>query len=275
MVGTEQLTLLVATNHGVHERIIPGASEVNPHLPRGTAAETATHNAAATWGLPDFVILPRAEHHGSRNREISDGLLVVGERGVVLQVKSRSAAGDRPDGETSWLTKKIAAAARQVNGTVRRLRAAPSDMVNGRGRTVTVDGSTTSWIGVVIIDHPAPPRDHPLTEPTAGVPIVTLLRRDWEFLFDQLRSTRAVVDYLYRVGGSTELLGAEPGRYFGLAAADAVAEPRPLDASIDSAVGERRSVPLLPTAPAGHEDDQAHGLVRLICEDIANTPSGA
>jgi hypothetical protein len=270
VVDADQLTLLVTTDDGVHERVIPAASALNPHLSRGIAAEAATQNAAATWGLPDFVILPRAEHRGSRNREISDGLLVTGERRVVLQIKSRAAAGDRPDRETSWVDKKVAEAVKQVNGTVRRLRAAPSEMINGRGRTVAVGGSSTCWIGVVIIDHPAPPPDHPLTKPTSGVPVVTLLRRDWEFLFDQLRSTRAVVDYLYRVEGSTALLGGEPERYFELAAADAAAAPGPIDTSL---IGERVSTPLLPTAPAGHDDDQAHGLVRLVCEDIANTPS--
>jgi hypothetical protein len=79
-----------------------------------------------------------------------------------------------------------------------------------------------------------------------------------------------VVDYLYRVEGSAALLGRDPKRYFELAAADAAAAPGPLDTSL---AGQRVSTPLLPSAPVGHDDDQAHGLVRLICEDIANIPS--
>jgi len=266
----EQLTLLVTTDDGVYERVIPSATPLNRHIERGTAAEAATHNAAATWGLPDFVILPRVEHDGSRNREISDGLIVTGDRGAVLQVKSRNTDSGRPEKESSWVNKKITEAARQVNGTVRRLRSEAAEMINGRGRPVTIDGGTVSWIGVVIIDHPTPPPDHRLLAPAGAVPTVTLLRRDWEFLFDQLRSTRAVIDYLHRVEGPCPFLGGEPERYFELAAADAAAEPAPLDPAIR---GERRSVPLLPMAPAGRDDDQAHGLVRVICEDIANTPT--
>jgi hypothetical protein len=126
-------------------------------------------------------------------------------------------------------------------------------------------------VGVVIIDHAAPPLEQPLPDPASTVPVVTLLRRDWEFLFDQLRSTRAVLDYLHRVGCSTPFLGGEPERYYELAAADAAAEPSPVDPTLQ---GEPRSVPLLPMTPAGRDDDQAHGMVRVICEDIANAPTG-
>ena len=38
--------------------------------------------------------------------------------------------------------------------------------------------------------------------------------------------------------------------------------------------GEFRSVPILPTAPAGHDDDEAHGIVRIMCEDIATSSLG-
>jgi hypothetical protein len=99
------------------------------------------------------------------------------------------------------------------------------------------------------------------------VPHVVLLRRDWEFLFDQLRSTYAVVSYLHRVGGSTETLGTEPERYYELAAADATAPPGPLDPALVG-VGVSRSVPLLPAAPAGSD---LHSLVRIILEDIATS----
>jgi hypothetical protein len=102
------------------------------------------------------------------------------------------------------------------------------------------------------------------------IPWVVLLRRDWEFLFKQLKSSRAVVDYLHRVGESTAILGEEPIRYYELAAADAAAVPEPADPWL-SQLGEVRSVPLLPAAPAGSDDDEAHGIVRIMCEDVANT----
>lgn len=90
-----------------------------------------------------------------------------------------------------------------------------------------------------------------------------------EFLFHQLRSSRAVIGYLARVSGSTGRLGREPKRYYELAAADANAEPSPLDPAI-GALGTQVSVPLLPAAPAGSDDDGAHGMVRIMWEDIAN-----
>jgi len=142
-------------------------------------------------------------------------------------------------------------------------------MTNGRGHRVHVDGPSIDWAGVVIIDHPDPPDDY-ATPATAGdVPHVVLLHRDWEFLFDQLRSTHAVVSYLHRIDASTEKLGTEPERYYELAAADAAAPPGPLDPALEG-TGDPRSVPILPTAPAGI-DDNAHSIVRTILEDIATT----
>jgi hypothetical protein len=55
-----------------------------------------------------------------------------------------------------------------------------------------------------------------------------LLRRDWEFLFEQLKSTRAVLGYLERVAGEAWELGREAARYFRLAQADEAAEPSPI-----------------------------------------------
>jgi hypothetical protein len=101
-------------------------------------------------------------------------------------------------------------------------------------------------------------------------PTVALTRRDWEFLFQQLRSSRAVIDYLARVAGTEARLGHEPERYYELAAADARAETGPMDPTI-SLRGTRVSLPLLPVAPAGTDDDEAHGMVRIMCEDIANS----
>jgi hypothetical protein len=81
---------------------------------------------------------------------------------------------------------------------------------------------------------------------------------------------RAVIDYLARVSGSTGRLGAEPERYYELAAADANAEPSPPQHPAIAALGTQVSVPLLPAAPAGSDDDEAHGMVRIMCEEIAN-----
>jgi hypothetical protein len=267
---TRQLTLLVATANGVYERVIPDASPLSSHTKRGIAAESAARDAAATWGLPDFVMRPRVERTGSGVREISDGLLLVGERGLIVQVKSRDANPGTPARESSWLTKKIAEGARQADGTARRLSSKTTDMMNGRGRIIAISGRNVGWTGVVIIDHPSPPGDYHLQNPPSRIPIVVLLRRDWEFLFNQLRSTRAVIDYLNRVEGSAPRLGGEPERYYELAAADADAAPGEIDPAAFGG-GVLRSVPLLPAAPAGSDDDKAHGMVRIMCEDIATT----
>ncbi|MGX7829657.1 hypothetical protein ACTG9Q_31675 [Actinokineospora sp. 24-640] len=74
VANTDYFTMLITTEQGVHERRIPAATRLNPHLAAGTAAERLTQDAAATWGLPDFVIPPSVERKGRGVREISDGL---------------------------------------------------------------------------------------------------------------------------------------------------------------------------------------------------------
>jgi hypothetical protein len=99
-----------------------------------------------------------------------------------------------------------------------------------------------------------------------------LARRDWEFLFEQLKSTSAVIRYLIRVETSTEYLGEEPHRYFDLASLDAAVsetDSGPANATIE-ALGTRFSYPLLPMEPAGAQYSTEFGLTRLICEDIAS-----
>lgn len=270
--GADALTLIISTPEGTFERVVPDASPLPARVSRGIAAENAIQDAAATWGLPDFVLRPQQERKGSGVREVGDGLLVVGDRGVVVQAKSRDTESQTPDRESSWLTKKIAGAAKQADGTIRQLSSKPSQMINGRGRSVTVDGITINWITVIIIDHPNPPADFAIPKIDSRTPAVVVLRRDWEFLFNQLRSTYAVVNYLHRVGGSAEVLGGEPQRYYELAAADRKATTSPPAPSAAVLAGDPKSVPLLPAAPAGSDDNEAHAMVRIMCEDIADSP---
>lgn len=272
--GTATLTLIVNTAEGAFERVIPHATPLRSHDQRGAAAETAVRDAAATWGLPDFVVTPSVERKGRGVREISDGLLVVGNRGVVVQVKARDSDPTRPKREEAWILKQISAAARQIDGTVRRLSAERTQMTNGRGRRIHIDGPAIAWVGVVIIEHPAPPHDLAIPEHQDRTPTIVLLRRDWEFLFNQLRSTHAVVQYLHRVGTSAPGLGAEPERYYELAAADEAAPTRPLSPSSIRPGAVTQSMPLLPAAPAGSDDNTAHAMVRIILEDIATSPIG-
>jgi hypothetical protein len=264
------LTLLIDTPRGAMARIIPSASPLSTGMQQGYAAEAATHDAAAVWGLPDFVYLPETAALASGTRELGDGVLVVGDLGVVVQVKSRENPTRDDDKERRWMGKKAAEAIRQGNGTIRQLKERPRLLTSLRGRSVEIDGNAHRWVVVVVIDHDEPPDAvaPPLDE--AKHPTVVLLRRDWEFLFDQLKSTHAVAEYFERVAGEVVALGDEPVRYYDLAQADAATTPEPFPAEL-GAGGEVVSTPLLPLAPVATSDRPAHEMVRLILEDIACT----
>lgn len=49
------MMLIVETPAGVLIREIPNAMQLRTDVEPGTAAEEAVHDAAAIWGLPDFV----------------------------------------------------------------------------------------------------------------------------------------------------------------------------------------------------------------------------
>jgi hypothetical protein len=205
---------------------------------------------------------------------LGDRLVIVGSQGIVVQVKSRSDPGESLPREVNWLRKSIAKATRQASGTVRTLRDSSQSLLNLRGRQLNIEGANVEWAAVVILDHEAPPAGFvPEMARGGSIPTVVLLRRDWDFLFDQLGSTAAVLGYLFRVSTMRPVaLGEEPVRYYQLAQADASAQPvDPSQLSLPS--GARIvSTPLLPLAPAGHDDSQAHLLLRMIQEDIATSP---
>ncbi len=266
----EGATLFIRTGAKTIVRRIPTASP----LPRdarsqGYAAEAATHDAAVLWGMPDFVYRPLQQRVGSGTREIGDGILLVGDLGAVLQVKSRSSDAGDPDKESRWILKQTAQALSQGSGTIRQLKQRPAKLTNLRGREVIVDGNEYRWLVVVVVDHPDPPDnvEPPLFD---KAPAIVLLRRDWEFLFDQLKSTYAVIQYLERVAGESIELGTESMRYYDLALADSEATPGDLDPELIS-FGKPVSTPLLPLAPAANTNIEAHYMVREIFEAIAAT----
>ena len=261
------LTLTIETSTGVYLRPIRPATTLPPDMPLGDAAEQATRDAAARWGLPDFVFHPAQRRRGSATREVGDAILVVGKTAASVQVKAREAEGDEAR-ERSWLDKKIRKATRQAVGTVRSLRSTPETaLVNSRGREVLIKGPEKDWLCLVVLDHPG--IDGYVPESSA----VVLLRRDWEFLFQQLKSTYAVLEYLLRVSGREPVpLGHEPVRYYQLAAADAATPPSPLDPRLTRLLHDSWSAPLLPQPPAGYADYHHHVFLRALLEDIATTP---
>lgn len=264
--------MIVETRGGVLVRNIETASPLRDDLRHGDAAEEATRDIASLWGLPDFVYRPTKLTLGSGSREVSDGTLIVGDRGVVIQVKAREQETADETRERAWLTKRIATGLRQAHGTIRKLRRAPIDMTNGRGRTLTIDGEGIRWSAVVVVEHSHVPEGVKAPVGEQPNPSVVLLRRDWDFLFEQLKSTNAVVQYIERVAGDPIELGEEVLRYFQLAQADEATPPGVVDPRIFGPKGRQFSAPLLPMRAAGTEESRRpHLLVRALLEDVARS----
>lgn len=260
-----ELTLLIELDNGIAMRRIVPASALSADQAKGPAAEAATRGAAATWGLPDFTFRPLKFQRGPGTREAGDVILAVPNRAASIQVKSREAMSDDPVRERKWLDKKIAEAIRQADGTIRAIETLGGrELTNERGRAIRIGGDPASWARVVVLDHPG------LDDYTPSGDAVVLLRRDWEFLFEQLKSVSAVLDYLHRVGTEQIALGNEALRYYEYALADAAAAPGPLDPNLMALGFRGQSEPILPTKPAG--DDGPHIVVRTMLEDIAVSP---
>ncbi|MFF4241472.1 hypothetical protein ACFYYL_36890 [Actinomadura geliboluensis] len=267
-----EFIMLVQSGQSVYGRPIPPAMLLDASKRQGAAAEDAAIEAASMWGLPDFVFRPQIIAKGSGRRELGDATIITGSKAVAVQVKSREGEPKDDDAEARWLTKKAIEGARQAAGTVRTLRAAPTELANERGRTVTCHGDQLAWMGVVILDHAAPPNG--VVAPAFGVriPVIAMLRRDWDFLFDHLRSVSAVVDYLHRITDEPPVaIGDEPVRYYELAHADEHTPPRTAPAWIEQTGATHTARPILPKAPASAEDAAGHTFFRVLLEDIAES----
>jgi hypothetical protein len=265
------LTLLVDTADGPMLRLVPGASPLRSDTEEGLAAEMATHDAAALWGLPDFVYLPSVVKVGAGVRELGDGIVIVGTTAIVLQVKRRAAISATPERECSWIHKSVERALSQADGTVRRLAREPAMLTSLRGRTIEIVGAQYQWMSVVIVDHDDPPGGVVPRLDDSECPAVAMLRRDWEFLFDQLKSTSAVAEYCVRVADEPVEIGTEPARYYQLAQADHNAPQEPIDPRLTVPGHPVVSTPKLPLAPAASDDLSAHRMVRTVLEHIAVT----
>jgi hypothetical protein len=130
-VPESSIHVIVETAGGVLLRTVESASPLRDDVRRGDAAERATRDTASLWGLPDFVYRPGRLDVGSGSRELGDGTLVIGDRGVVIQVKARDRDTEDENRERAWLTKQIAIGLRQAHGTLRNLRRLPVEMTKG------------------------------------------------------------------------------------------------------------------------------------------------
>jgi hypothetical protein len=256
-------TLLRFENGQVVGREIPEVTPPEPSMPLGAGTELAALGAAARWGLPDFVFHPLTIPKGSGFREIGDGTLVSGHRGITLQVKARDGATDNAEREASWLQKKAGEGLRQAYGTVRMLTQHAVMLRNFRDREVPLPGDEIEWAPVIILDHPNPPAGV-TPERESELKGLILTRRDWEFLWDQLRSVSAVIEYAHRVAADDRIeLGTEVTRYF-----DQM-EPWMVEVGATQISG-----PTLPRDPANAIDTIGHSVFRLILSDIAATDFG-
>ena len=263
----DSVLFIYEADDGFLVRRVGPASNLPDSLEHGTAAETATRGLAGLWGLPDFVYQPRQSRTGSGVRELGDAVLSVNDIAAVVQVKARTAPSTNRARETSWLDKHIKEAERQAKGTIRRLSTQSSvTLRNLRGRDIQLDCTSKTWVHAVVIDHPG-------LDGYVPPCTTTLLRRDWDFLFEQLKSTHAVLEYMQRITDTEPIgLGAEVARYYGLAQADLDAPPHPLDAGELEGRVQHASGPSLPRTPAGHDSLEYHSVLRRIQEDIATAP---
>lgn len=269
----DEMIMIVNTEQGVFGRIVPQPAALDPNLRRGSAAENATLGAAARWGLPDFVLTPMTVVKSTGTRELGDGTIVFGRRALAIQVKARDRSGPKPERERAWIAKNAGKGARQAAGSVRSLTATPVSMTNVRGRSIMVDGSSLDWVGVVIVDHDNPPDDISPVANAPSLPVVVLLRREWEFLFDQLRSVTALGSYLHRIKNDEVAPGDHPEHYYELATADKQATTEPGRFPVSLGPGEQRfSYPLLPIEPASSIDEQGAAMFRQMLEDLATSP---
>jgi hypothetical protein len=204
---------------------------------------------------------------GSGVRELGDAILMAAGLAAVVQVKARTEHGQSIERERSWLDSRIAKATRQAAGTIRKLATKPAvTLINERNRGIEIIPAGKTWLSVVVIDHPG------VADYVPRESAIVLLRRDWDFLFDQLRSTVAVLQYLDRIKDMAPVaLGTETVRYYELASADAAAEPGAVDSRLIEAGGYQISGPLLPRTPAG-SDSPFHFVLRTLLEDIATAP---
>ena len=204
----------------------------------GREREDQVREIAAKLGVADFVYSARPVQKGAGQREASgDGLLLVGDRGAVLQVKAREPTRgviDSPERAAAWVRKHAAKAAEQGVGTRRELarrQNARSPMIvypvrasdmpqdtKERYALLKIEQPVEEWPVIVILDHP----QMPAVDLGFRNDLVWFTFADWWDLQRRLRSTTATLNYVRRIlrDGAHVLLGDEETRYAALRSAD-------------------------------------------------------
>ena len=230
--------------------------------PWGTAAEEGARRLAADLGVPDFVYDPVQIAKGQSTREVSDGMLIAGDRGLIIQTKAREPGSDGSrKAVTKWITGSAAKATSQIKGTRRTLMNNDITVRSRRGHERHLKAGH-EWPGVVLLSLEDVPDDIVVeTEPNS----IVMTLDDWHALHDMVLSTTAIITYVDRVieAGIEWHLGDEEARYREFAAADL------------ATFGSPTSYPTLPLQRvAGLDRTHAEVLDQWINEDIALTPVG-
>lgn len=229
-----------------------------PSSSQGHRVEDYARRLAGGLGILDFVYEPIVVRRGNSSREVSDGLLVAGHDGLIMQVKSRmpeAARNDSPERAISWSLKNGLQAQSQGVGTRRTLVANSVRMRSLRGYERDLPDAA-SWPVVVIIDHPLAPAATFEASPDT----LFISTADWLNLHRMVRSTAGVISYVGRALSSaiSVPLGGEARRYGALAQAD-----------VEGASG-LTSFPTLPYGPLSDQQLEDVALFDDLVERVAD-----
>lgn len=256
------------------------ATSLPDWLVDGYASEFAVLDVAAKYGHPDAVFDSRHVATGSGTKERGgDGIILCGKRGLIVSSKKRQAeTAAEVAVEQGRIQRRINKAYGQACGSHRPLMgASPSVFTNWRGRSIPIDGRTVDWTTVVVVDLPeGQPSFLPTIPVRAGKPpAIVLARTDWDFLYRQLRSNYAVVDYLHRVRGDQRPLGAENWRYAEYVLNDmGPGLPHLAESESSTSTAQVHVHRPLPGDPVEDADLVEHLVLRLIMEQVGLIESG-
>ena len=163
---------------------------------QGSNVESYVRWLAGHLGVADFVYRPTIVTKGSGVRELSDGLLVAGSSGLIIQTKSRNDdAARKDDAERAerWCRKHALRARQQGFGTRRRLSEGNLHAVSLRGHERLLPRGE-DWPIVVVLHHPKAPR----ITLVPSVDTLYLTFEDWLGLHSLIRSTHGLISYVRR-----------------------------------------------------------------------------